>query len=178
MKFDLKALLKNKKVSTAVFALGIIGILLIFISGFTKEETKTVKSQQNVFSEEGYCKEIENKIKKIVSTMTGNDDVQVIVTLDSSYEYVYLNEKVLSNDYTNEGDTATKKKDNSSEKYIIVTDSDGNENGLLVTTLAPTVRGVVIVYNGGPSVSENIKSAVMAALNISKNKIYVSATAT
>ena len=107
--------------------------------------------------------------------MTGNENVQVIVTLDSSYEYVYLNEKDLSNDYTNDGEESTKKKDNSSEKYIIVEDSSGNERPLIVTTLSPKIRGVVIIYDyNGVQIDDEIKSAVMAALDISSSKIFVS----
>ncbi len=177
MKNSLKQLLKNKKVSGIIFAIGIIGILLIFFSSTFESKEENVP-RTTAFSEQEYCAGMEEKIKNLVSTMTGNQNVQVIVTLDSSYEYVYLNEKDLSNDYTNEGDEATKKKDNSSEKYIIVEDSAGNENGLVVTTLAPSIRGVVIIYGGnGTDISENIKSAVMAALDISKNKIFVSEAA-
>lgn len=173
MKNDILLLLKNKKISTAIFAVGIIGILLIFMSGYLGSD-KNKETNKTDFSEDEYCSKIENKIKNIVTSMTGNENVQVIVTLDSSYEYVYLNEKDLSNDYTNDGEESTKKKDNSKEKYIIVEDSNGNENGLIVTTLAPTIRGVVIIYDGNSSLNEGIKSAVMAVLNISKNKIYVS----
>ena len=143
------------------------------MSGYLGSD-KNKETNKTDFSEDEYCSKIENKIKNIVTSMTGNENVQVIVTLDSSYEYVYLNEKDLSNDYTNDGEESTKKKDNSKEKYIIVEDSNGNENGLIVTTLAPTIRGVVIIYDGNSSLNEGIKSAVMAVLNISKNKIYVS----
>ena len=58
-----------------------------------------------------------------------------------------MNEKDISNDYTNENNAETKKKDNSSEKYIIVEDSSGNERPLIVTTLSPKIRGVVIIYD-------------------------------
>lgn len=172
---SLKVLLKNKKVSFAIFIVGILGILLIFISDIFSGGSKETSVSENVYSEEKYCNEMESKIKNIVQTMTGNENVQVIVTLESSYEYVYLNEKDMSNDYTNENDSSTKKKDNSSEKYIIVEDANGNENGLLVTTLAPTIRGVVIIFDSNRNdISEEVKSAVMAALNISSSKIYVS----
>ena len=178
MATNLKSLLKNKKVSFAIFIIGILGILLIFISDLFSGNTKEKTVSEKVYSEDEYCTEMESKIKNIVQTMTGNENVQVIVTLESSYEYVYLNEKDLSNDYTNEKDTSTKTKDNSSEKYIIVEDSDGNESGLLVTTLSPTIRGVVIIFKGnGVDLSEEVKSAVMAALNISSSKIYVSCAA-
>ncbi len=176
MSESITKLLKNKKVSFVIFAIGILGILLIFVSDiFASSKENGTTQIETKLSEDDYCAQIEDKISSIVKSLTGNDNSEVIVTLESSYEYVYLNEKDLSNDYTNDNDTSTKKKDNSSEKYIIVEDSDGNENGLLVTTLSPKIRGVVIIYEGiGADISESIKSAVMAALDISSSKVYVS----
>lgn len=178
MNMNLQSLLKNKKISTAVFIIGIAGILLIYLSGLFGSSSKPVTQSNNVLSEDDYCKRIEDSINKLTVSITGSENVQVIVTLNSSYEYIYLNEKDLSNDYTNDGDVTTKKKDDSSEKYIIVEDSAGNEQGLVVTTLMPTVRGVVIIYGGQEkeAVTQRIQSAVMAALGISKSKIYVSGT--
>ena len=160
-----------------IFVVGIIGILLIFISDtFNDESEKNSEKTPSIeLSENEYCSLIEDKISKIIKSMTGNDNSKVIVTLESSYEYVYLNEKDISNDYTNENDTETKKKDNSSEKYIIIEDSSGNESALIVTTLSPKIRGVVIIYDyNGVVIDDEIKSAVMAALDISGSKIYVS----
>ena len=160
-----------------IFVIGIIGILLIFISDmFTKNDANEASiSPEANLSESEYCSLIESKITEIIKSLTGNENSNVIVTLESSYEYVYLNEKDISNDYTNENNSETKKKDNSSEKYIIIEDSSGNERPLIVTTLSPKIRGVVIVYDyNGVQIDDEIKSAVMAALDISSSKIFVS----
>ncbi len=160
-----------------IFIIGIAGIFLIFISDFFggNDTEKTSQKVDIELSENEYCSMIESKVEEILKSMTGNNESKVIVTLDSSYEYVYLNEKDISNDYTNENNSETKKKDNSSEKYIIVEDSSGNENALIVTTLSPKIRGVVIIYHyDGGDISDEIKSAMMAALDISSSKIYVS----
>ena len=81
-----------------IFVVGIIGILLIFISDIFDDDNqnKVDTNQINHLSENEYCSLIEDKISKIIKSMTGNDNSKVIVTLDSSYEYVYLNEN--SND--------------------------------------------------------------------------------
>ena len=78
-----------------IFVVGIIGILLIFISDIFDDDNqnKVDTNQINHLSENEYCSLIEDKISKIIKSMTGNDNSKVIVTLDSSYEYVYLNEK-------------------------------------------------------------------------------------
>ena len=93
-----------------IFVIGIIGILLIFISDmFIKDDTNEVSIRPDVnLSESEYCSLIESKITEIIKSLTGNDNSKVIVTLDSSYEYVYLNEKDISNDYTNENNSETK----------------------------------------------------------------------
>ena len=160
-----------------IFVVGIVGILLIFISDtFAKnDKNESAIITENDLSESEYCSLIESRIAEIIKSLTGNDNTNVIVTLDSTYEYVYLNEKDISNDYTNENNSETKKKDNSSEKYIIVEDSSGNERPLIVTTLSPKIRGVVIIYDyNGVQIDDEIKSAVMAALDISSSKIFVS----
>ena len=177
MNNSLKLFLNNKKVSMTIFVVGIIGILLIFISDtFAKnDKNESAIITENDLSESEYCSLIESRIAEIIKSLTGNDNTNVIVTLDSTYEYVYLNEKDISNDYTNENNAETKKKDNSSEKYIIVEDSSGNERPLIVTTLSPKIRGVVIIYDyNGVQIDDEIKSAVMAALDISSSKIFVS----
>ena len=99
MSNSLKLLLNNKKVSMTIFVVGIIGILLIFISDtFNDESEKNSEQTPSIeLSENEYCSLIEDKISKIIKSMTGNDNSKVIVTLESSYEYVYLNEKDISN---------------------------------------------------------------------------------
>ena len=88
----------------SIFVVGIVGILLIFISDTFAKNNKNepVINTETDLSESEYCSLIESKIAEIIKSLTGNDNTNVIVTLDSSYEYVYLNEKDISNDYTNE----------------------------------------------------------------------------
>ena len=53
---------------------------------------------------------------------------------------------------------------------------NGERQGLLVKEIQPTVRGVVIVCEGGddPAVQEQITDAVTTALNISTKRVSIS----
>ena len=60
-------------------------------------------------------------------------------------------------------------------KYIKIKDENGAEKALSVTQIQPTVKGVVIVCNGGdnPVVQKKIIDAVKTALNITSKRVYV-----
>ena len=56
-----------------------------------------------------------------------------------------------------------------------VSETENGRQGLLVTELQPTVKGVVIVCEGGdqPLVQQRVTDAVTIALNISSKRVCV-----
>ena len=92
---------------------------------------------------------------------------------------MYADKIKSSNNLTedNQGEDKTKlnEKQDKEQNYIIIEDSDGGQKALVVTTLSPTVRGVVVVskYANDEAVSESIINAVTTALNISNRKVCV-----
>ena len=65
-----------------------------------------------------------------------------------------------------------------SSEYIII-DTGDSEDGLKAKILAPKIRGVAVVCQGGnnPTTKEMIITAISALLNISTNKISVASMA-
>lgn len=154
---------KGKK---TIFFLGLAGILLVYLSSFSsggEENAEKVKDTYTVATE--YCALTEEKIRDLVISITGSKKVSVAVTLDTGNQYIYADE----------GRTTVTDKSNDSEQgYIIVKSADGAESGLLVTEYMPTVRGVAIVCDTvSEETEQRVRSAVMAALDISGKKIYV-----
>ena len=168
----------DKKIKWIVL-IGMIGILLILLSEILPQSTKTPQDAVSVsIDNETFCRQTEEKIYNLVSSIQGVGETQVWVTLESGAEYVYLQEEIrntdTTKDYDSEGVKTLREKDNSEQKYILV-NKNGEEQPLLQKQLEPTVQGVVIVCEGAGSaqVNEQVVNAVTCALGISSNRVYV-----
>ena len=168
----------DKKIKWIVL-IGMIGILLILLSEILPQNTKTPQDAVSVsIDNETFCRQTEEKIYNLVSSIQGVGEAQVWVTLESGAEYVYLQEEIrntdTTKDYNSEGVKTLREKDNSEQKYILV-NKNGEEQPLLQKELEPTVQGVVIVCEGAGSaqVNEQVVNAVTCALGISSNRVYV-----
>ena len=168
----------DKKIKWIVL-IGFVGILLILVSEFLPQSSQTPQDAVSVsVDNEAFCKQMEEKIHHLVSSIQGVGEAQVWVTLESGVEYVYLQEEVrntdTTKDYDSEGVKTLREKDNSEQKYILV-NKNGEEQPLIQKQLEPTVQGVVVVCEGASSaqVNEQIVNAVTCALGISSNRVYV-----
>ena len=152
---------KGKK---TIFFLGVLGIILIFLSSMLPKSAEKSEVKDNISAEE-YCLMLEKKVESIVIGITGDKKVSAMVTLDTGSQYVYADEG---------RQTVTEKGNDTEQSYTIIKSSGGGENGLLVTEYMPTVRGVAVVCNiTGADMEERIRAALMAALDIQNKKIYV-----
>ena len=106
-----------------------------------------------------------------------------MVTLENGIEYVYANSQKKSNDNTQDFDEGANKKStdkNTLEQDVTVIDGKDGKQALVVTELEPTVKGVVVVCEGGGDIKvvENLTNAVTTALNISSTRVSVIQSAT
>ncbi len=155
--------------------LGMAGILLIFLSSFIgKEKSSSAPVSADTLSSEEYRVKLEENVKQMVKSITGSDNVTVVITLESGVKYSYAD--------VNEGTAASKTEQNgestsseTKQTYITVKTADGGEQALIVTEVMPEVRGVAIVCEGGDdeSTAEKITGAVTAALNITSKRVYI-----
>ena len=159
----------------------VVGIALIFLSGYLKADNTAAKtaSSQPVMTAEQYASQLENSLTDIVTRIQGAGTVKVLVTLERSTEYVYATEEKRSNQTTedkSDGSTTKNEANDSTEtKYILVKDADGAQKALAVTEVQPIIKGVVVVCDGGdnPAVQQNIISAVTTALDITSVRVCV-----
>lgn len=178
----LQKLAENDTYRKWILAIGLIGMALIFLSGFFKNGEKAVSANavpQPVAesSVDGYTEQVQASLKDIVSSIDGVGSCKILVTLEKSAQYVYATEEKKSKQTTQDqaANATVKNEDSSETKYIIVKDKDGSQKALAVTEVQPTVKGVVVVCEGGnqPGVQQNIINAVTTALNISSARVCV-----
>lgn len=164
--------LKNPK---ALVIIGIVGILLIFLSslGGSSENTENHSNTPEISAEE-YRLQLEKDIKKIVQEITGSKKVTVVVTLESGIKYKYADVTEGASTDKTENDV-TSSSSELKQGYITVKTADGGEEALLVTTQMPEVRGVAIVCLGGDNsiIAEKIENTVTAALNITSQRVHI-----
>ena len=167
MKEKIAKLLADKKAAKIILVLGIVAIVLIFLSSVIDNEGKELP-QKTEFSEAEYCKTIEDKISQIVQSICGDSLPTVTVTLDTGIVYEYASE------IKEKGSKDEAKESAENEKsYITVKNKSGDEEPLIITSYMHKVRGVSVICNADDSQAQEIKNAACAALDISSRKIYI-----
>lgn len=110
---------------------------------------------------EEYRTDLEARMEAICAQVVGVGTVDVIVTLEGGYEYVYATDKK-----TTVGGEST--------SYITVGNGD-NESLVYITERLPAVIGIGVVCSGGmdATVRCEVTSLLSAAFGVGTNKIYV-----
>lgn len=148
-------------------------VIFLLICCLPTDSAADINESQTAMTADEYADRLEKNIADTVKSIVGGKP-QVMVTLDSGIEYVYANEEKLDSDQ----DSADSRIKGSSEKKVVVLDSDGKEVPLTVTEIMPSVRGIVIVCNGGndQSVQTLIKNTVAVALGVESDCVCVTGT--
>lgn len=170
----------HKNFSTYIVILGILGMLMIFASGFFKSDTKTsdIKLREDTSLEQRREK-LEKNLENIISGIQGAGDSKVLITLETGTETVYATEERNNNEASEDkssGEITRKKESNDCEKrFITVKDSEGTEHALAITEIEPKIKGVVIICPGGDDmlVKKRIVEATTTAFNIKSTQVCV-----
>lgn len=162
-----------KKPKTLV-VLGVVGIMLIFLSSFLPSGEKKEGSKGQTFDAESYRLELQKEIAEIVESITGDNDSTVVITLESGVRYTYADVNEEDNS-SSAGEKLEESSSSSTKSYITVKTADGGEQPLLVAEIMPKVRGVAVVCAGGDDgeTAEKITKAVSAALDITAKRVYI-----
>ncbi len=161
---------KDKKITYAI-SIGLVCIiLLLLISGGSKEKDSATNESE---STSGYSvnindeqKNIENRLKAIIEKMDGVCNAEVMIMMKSSGENVYaVNSKTENN-----GD----KKSLDSE-IVLYENENGNNEGLIVSVKTAQISGVAIVCEGGenPLIKSEITNLVTNLFGIGSDRVYV-----
>lgn len=161
--------LRSDKGRKWLLILGAIGIALLAIPEWLPESSAPTS---NTAAQE-FVAETEKRLGEILSGMEGAGECRIMITLENGVEYVYATQQKSGSDRQEGNDKVVERDD--TEETVIVIDSEKGKEGLLVTEIQPTVKGVVVVCEGGdrPEIQARIVEAVTVALNISSKRVCV-----
>ncbi len=164
--------LKEKNKTTLILVFGIVGILLVGLSSIFNSDSKaTVSQNTEAFSTDtaAYKKELESELVNILKQIQGVGEVSVMITIEGSTEYIYAEE------YSTKYDSSSDKTSKDYQNQYVIVDNGKTKEALVKKVLKPSVTGVIVVCEGGNSLSvqEKILTAVSAVLDLSTNKICV-----
>lgn len=163
---------KKLLVSALLLAAGIAALVLSETVEPSKQTALPETTTADFLDEsESYVEELEARLTSIISRIEGVGATEVMVTLESSSEDVYLH----NFDYGENVEVSGKSNIEQKDEYVIVEDESG-EKGIVVRVTQPKVRGVAVVCDGGGSqlVKSRITEAVTALLDISAARVSVS----
>lgn len=172
---------KNLLITLGLCA-GIIFIILSFLVPNKSEnknspgisETDKISIEFSKMTTSEYIKEQENKLCEVLKRVKGISEPYVMITLDSSSEYIYAtkNNSKESNSVNN-GNTMSSRE--SQTDVILYSDVLKQESPLLVTEIQPKIKGVAIVCKGINSAEMQLKiiNLVSTVLNLPTNRVYV-----
>ena len=160
-----KAMKKSGKLVVAVVGV-LAGALLMFVGnrvGITESSVvpESPEAPEVTRSVEEYRADLETRMESICAQVAGVGAVDVVVTLEGGYEYVYATDKRI----TSSGETIS---------YITVGSGEG-KSLVYVTERAPAITGIGVVCTGGTdaNVRREVTSLLSAAFGVGSNKIYV-----
>lgn len=162
-------------------------ILLISWSAFfpNKEPSVADKSEvektsvENKIPETAYSDSMEDRLEKILKSIDGVGEVEVMITYETSMEVVPASNVVKSAQTTEENDkqggTRVIKQENSTENIVTVNGKDYNNSPIVIKEIKPIIRGVIVVAQGAGDavVKKNLIDAVTTIFQIKSNKVKV-----
>ena len=161
-----------------LISVGLLGLLLIFLSELGGSENPKVASMSQTVENETYIQSMEDKLGKLVEQVSGAGNCHVMVTLEQGTQYVFAREskKVIDETQSHDGNENSKvqQKDNS-ESRIVVLEENGVSRPLVETSKEPQVKGVVVVCEGGSSsiVRERVTEVLTTVLGIGSHQVCV-----
>ena len=127
-----------------------------------QQATENDNLSANYSSSQEYVSYLENKLENVLAMVKGAGDVEVIITLEKGFEYIYLTDE----------ETRT-----TSNGTIVTTSSvvmiDGSP--ILQEEIYPIIKGVVIVAQGASDVSVRMDmlSVLQTVIDIDNSKINI-----
>ena len=170
-----KALQNRTNLILFCAVLGIVSIVLSYIlereaqpGGTDCSISRTASSMEQ---------ELELRLTEIVSHIDGAGRTKVMVTMDSTSEYVYAKDTSVRTDTSSsqENGRVSESSGSSAETSHIIIDGKSGDEPLVEKQIEPKVRGVIVLCEGAdnPVVENRVTEAVKTALGISSSRICV-----
>lgn len=186
----------NKRtIENLVAFLVILIITIIAINMIWKNDNKKKKNENSTYTKQfaesnissykdinkqeyGTGKDIEERLKTILSKIQGVGDVDVLVTYSETSQIIPLYNEDWQENSTEETDKegGTRKiNETSTKKNIIYEEANGEKTPITQSVISPKIEGAIITAEGANDsvVKANIVSAVEAVTGIGSHKIQV-----
>ncbi len=189
----------SKKTMINLVVLFCIGITLLIISDFYKDLYKNEnnstqidnandninnnsmeqKDNANISTNSSDVDKLEEQLSAILSKIQDAGAVSVMITLESSSEFVPAKDESVSDKVTNEkdlnGGTRIINELNTNDKVVFKNTQEGNSEPLIVKEINPQVKGVIVVAEGAknPKVKLKLTQAVQTVLDIPAYRVTV-----
>jgi len=168
---------KNKK-TLIIFGLiaGIGLILLSFVTANGNNKNSSgninIKNDLSRIDTISYIAEQELKLCEILKKIDGVSEPFVMITLDSSSEYIYASKQSIKESVSKDGNTTQK---DIQKDIILYEDEKKAKSPILVKEIQPKIKGVAVVCKGisGADMQLKIINLVSTVLNLPTNKVYV-----
>ena len=178
---DLSGQGKNTRLTHLILFLGILGMLLIGLSECGMDTQSSVAPHPSAQSTSQTTAEaLEPQLLRILEKMDGVGNVEIMITLEDSGESYYATEDKTEGDtesvYNTDGSLGSVQSRRSAEQeYLLVENSDGRREALLLSHSEPQVKGVIVICDGADkaTVREAVTEAVCTVLHINSTRVYV-----
>ena len=159
-----KSMKKSGKLAVALVCVALGTLLLLYGSRVGKHTDSTTSDpppEASARTAEEYRAQLEERMETICSRVVGVGEVEVVVTLEGGFSYVYATDKKT----TSGGESLT---------YVTVGSGD-RESLVYLSEKAPAIVGIGVVCTGGfdPTVRREVTALLSAAFGVGSNKIYV-----
>ena len=160
--------LKKNKNFLVFIAVGLaVLIAIIYFSSLlgTNDKSSSTKEdniETNFSTSEEYVIYLENKLENVISQVKGAGNVDVIVTLEKGFQYVYLTEEEAKTSANGITTTTT---------TVVMVDGEP----VLTEEIYPIIKGIVIVSAGANDVAVkmNILTLIQTVVDVDSSKISI-----
>lgn len=141
-------------------------------------ETFGQKKQGDFKSTKDYEVYLQNEMKEALESISGVDDVKVVIYVDASEKKVYERNKTTQKQVTQETDQEGGKRtveDTSVDEQLVLIKNGEKEGPIISETQKPNVRGVLVVAKGADNIQIKkwIVEAVTRSLDVPSHRVSV-----
>lgn len=141
-------------------------------------ETFGQKNQTDFKSTKDYEVYLQNEMKEALESISGVDDVKVVIYVDASEKKVYETNKTTQKQVTQETDQEGGKRtveDTSVDEQLVLIKNGEKEGPIISETQKPSVRGVLVVAKGADNIQIKkwIVEAVTRSLDVPSHRVSV-----
>ena len=156
-----------KKIKGIEWIIVVVACLVIFLIYYSSSFSKSGTSDTNisVSSSSQYAKEVEDKLSKVLSNVSGAGKVSVMLTLESGSEIIVAKTK----------EERTNTSSNSTSVTVVESPVIVGKEPLILMEILPKIKGVIVVAQGANDVAVRLEllRAVQALIDVDSNKIEI-----